>query len=81
MEGVMKYEKKKKKRKLYLEQLLMGAKLKREAMELKERKKKMKRERMLKIALISEEKDIDVRNNRGFCYSRGKRNDSGWATL
>jgi hypothetical protein len=54
MEGVMKKEKKKK-RKLYLKQFLMGAKLKRDAMELKERKKKMKSERMLKIAPISEE--------------------------
>ena len=40
MEGVMKYEKKST---LYLEQLLMGAELKREVMDLKERKKKMKR--------------------------------------
>ena len=78
MEGVMKYEKKST---LYLEQLLMGAKLKREVMDLKERKTKMKRERMLKISPISVEKDIDERNNRGFCFSRGKRIDSGWATF
>ena len=51
----------------------MGANLKREVMDLKERKTKMKRERMLKISPISVEKDIDERNNRGFGFSQGKR--------
>ena len=57
--------------------MLIGAKLKREATELQERKKDMKRERRFKIALISEEKDQGVRNLRVFGFSRRKRNNSG----
>ena len=47
---------------------MIGAKLKREVRELRKRKKEM----LVKLARIRDENDIQVRNPKGFCFSRGK---------